>query len=82
MAKPFYKLRFELGELEITQEQLGKMMGRSQAYVGRRLAGTASWTLEDAYRILDIIGQPDTALMEYFPRHKQKKVYLHSRNAG
>lgn len=80
MAKPYYKLRFELGEKEIKQEDLAKMIGHSQGYVSRRLAGTDSWTLDDAYKILDILGLPDEALGEYFPR-KEKKLRV-SRYAG
>lgn len=76
MPKPFYKLRFALGERDVTQRELGKKIGRSQAYVGRRLAGTASWTLEDAYRILDVIGEDDSRLGEYFPRATKKKIYI------
>ena len=76
MAKPFYKLRFDLGEKEITQEELAKALGRSVGYVNRRLAGTASWTLSDAYRILDILDKPDSQLMEYFPRAGKKKLYV------
>ena len=82
MAKPFYKLRFDLGEAEIRQEDLAKALGRSIGYVNRRLAGTASWTLEDAYQILDIIGKPETALTEYFPRIKKNKLHIYSRTAG
>lgn len=80
MAKPYYKLRFRLGEADITQCILADKIGRSQGYVGRRLAGTASWTLEDAYKILDMLGLPDEALGEYFPR-KEKKLKV-SRYAG
>ena len=80
MAKPFYKLRFRLGEADITQCILADRIGRSQGYVARRLAGTASWTLEDAYRILDMLGLPDEVLGEYFPR-KDKKIKI-SRFAG
>ena len=80
MAKPFYKLRFRLGEADITQCILADRIGRSQGYVGRRLAGTASWTLEDAYNILDMLELPDEALGEYFPR-KEKKLKI-SRYAG
>ena len=76
MAKPFYKLRFALGEMDITQQELGKLIGRSQAYVGRRLAGTASWTIEDAYRILDAIGVDESRLGEFFPRIGKKKLYI------
>lgn len=76
MAKPFYKLRFDLGEADVRQEDLAKALGRSVGYVNRRLAGTASWTLEDAYMILDFLGKPDSRLTEYFPRTGKKSIYI------
>lgn len=76
MAKPFYKLRFDLGEAEITQEVLAKEIGRSQGYVSQRLAGTASWTLEDAYRILDLLGKDDSMLGTYFPRTEKRSLRI------
>lgn len=67
MAKPYYKLRFALGEAGWINETIAKELGRSYGYVATRLCGKASWSVEDAYKLLELIDVPHSEFCEYFP---------------
>ncbi len=83
MAKPFYKLRFALGEADINQMYLSKMLDRSTGYISARMTGKESWTIEDAYKILKILGEPVESLTEYFPpKEKEQKTIKMNRKIG
>ena len=67
----FRKLKGKLRELDMTQADLCKKLARSHTYISERMTGKKSWELDDCYDILRIIGEPYSAINEYFPRHGQ-----------
>ena len=67
MPKPFRRLRFELGELDIDQVTLAEKLGRGDRYISGRMNGKGSWSLWEAFEMMRIIGAPLSKIEQYFP---------------
>lgn len=72
MAKPYSKLRHAMDDADIDREAICKVLDKSTTYVAQRLQCKYSWTVEGAYRILNMLGVPDAQMVEYFPNEKIK----------
>ena len=66
--KPYFKLRQQLFALGMTQEELGREIGKGQQYMSYRLTGKKPFTVDEAYKILEILDIPDSRLTEFFPK--------------
>ena len=70
MARPYKLLRDLLHECEITNEMLATELGiRSPATVSRKLNDHSSWTLDEMYRILEVLGESPERLHIIFPKN-------------
>lgn len=67
MAKPHAKLRGALIAADIDGAYLARKLLRGRTYISNRMTGKESWTIDECYKILDLIGAPHSALAEYFP---------------
>lgn len=66
--KPYFKLRQQLFALGMTQEELCREIGKGQQYMSHRLTGKKPFTVDEAYKILEILDIPDSRLTEFFPK--------------
>lgn len=70
--KPYYKLREKMYLFEVTQEELGKVIGRGPNYIHKCLSEKNSFEVEEAYKILSFFDIPDEEFPIYFPRREVK----------
>lgn len=68
MAKLFRALRTEWTARDLDQTYWAEKLGRSQAYISRRMTGKEPWTLDEAYIMLDDMGLPPERIVDLFPR--------------
>lgn len=66
-AKRYRLLRKKMRELEVTQEYLGKLIGRSESYVNRALCGERSFEMDEAYLICKELNISQDEITLYFP---------------
>ena len=67
--KPLWNLRIKLKEYDISYRELKVILGvGSVNYIVDRMNGRTSWSITDAYRLLDLFGEDDSKLTFYFPR--------------
>lgn len=72
--KPYFKLRQQLFALGMTQEELCREIGKGQQYMSYRLNGKKSFTVDEAYMILDLLEIPQDRLTEFFPKGGRTKI--------
>lgn len=72
--KPYFKLRQQLFALGMTQEELCREIGKGQQYMSYRLNGKKSFTVDEAYMILDLLDVPEDQLTEFFPKGGRTKI--------
>ncbi|HWP51182.1 MAG TPA: hypothetical protein VN626_05735 [Clostridia bacterium] len=65
--KLYRRLRIELSLRDITHADLAKTINRSPYYVFLRINGKDAWTLYEALKIMEIIGDSTLTLGELFP---------------
>ena len=68
LVKRFLKLRGRLEEWGVDQRWVGHKLGKSTSYVCQRMVGKKSWTMEEAYKLCDILQIPPENILDYFPR--------------
>ncbi len=64
----FHALRVMLKQNEITQQDLAKVIGRSEVYISQRLRGLECFTLDECYTIMDLLRLDKKDMYFYFPR--------------
>lgn len=64
----YKRLRITLGVNDIDQQTLAKLLGRSTFYIHTRMTGKNSWTLQEAYKICELLGITIAEMSEYFPK--------------
>ena len=57
-----------MDELHITQKELAELMDMSPASFSHRMTGRIAWTLPEMLMLLDLIGQPEETLDDFFGR--------------
>ncbi|SFI98672.1 hypothetical protein SAMN02910435_01128 [Ruminococcaceae bacterium D5] len=67
MPNPFYRLRFELKERDIQQQELAGRLRRGACYISHRFRSKGSWSLWEAFEMMRIIGEPLEKIALYFP---------------
>lgn len=65
--KLYPELRKELFAADIDQKQIAEALGKSIYYVNRRMVGVYSWSIEEAYTLLRMIGKEPEEIFYYFP---------------
>ncbi len=66
--KPYSKLRGRMAEMDIPNYALANFLNVSTAYVSSRMTNRYSWTIEEVYKIMDLLMIPQEELFEYFPK--------------
>lgn len=74
MKKPYKALRVLMTLQDWNQEEVGRIIGKSSRCVRERLAGQASWEVEEGYKILAAAHLPDSDFPKYFPRNPMETV--------
>lgn len=57
-----------LRQLGLQQIDLGRELGLCPTAVSHRFTGRTPWTIEEMYKVLDLIGADPEELHVYFPR--------------
>lgn len=60
-------LEKELFAQRITEEMLAAHIGRSTSYISNRMKGRYSWTVSEAYKILELLRKEPRDIAIYFP---------------
>lgn len=60
-------LRREMFVKQITQAEIGKVLGKSSGYLTSRFCGDGCFTIDEGYKILDFLKVPHSEFTEYFP---------------
>lgn len=68
MTKLYTELRREMYAQKVTQADLTAALEVSTTYISARFTGHQQWTMEDAFRILDLLQLPHNKILTYFPR--------------
>ena len=66
--KLYSALRGLMAANDYTQEQYAREIGLRRTSVSRRMNGTEAFSLDEAYRTLDLFGVPHSRLHEIFPK--------------
>lgn len=67
-VRRYEALKRELKIKDIDQKYLADKLGRCPAYVSSRLLGKAPWTMEEMYKIMELINRPAEELYIIFPK--------------
>lgn len=67
--RKYASLRAKMQKLNMDQEYLGRQMNMNAMSISNRFTGKTPWKMDEMYAVLDIIGEPDEKLSEYFPRN-------------
>lgn len=57
----------EMTRQDISTYDLAEMLGKSPSTINSRLSGHATWTLKDAYKVLDLLEISHDKLHVFFP---------------
>jgi len=64
----YRKIRVRLLELGMEHRYLAKKLGMCPASLSGRMTGRFAWTIDDMYKVMDIMRVPYEELHEYFPK--------------
>ena len=67
MLKEYKFLSGRLRQLDIRQEDLGRILGINATSVSHRMCGRTPWTLDEAYTVLGLCGADSSEFHIYFP---------------
>ncbi|MBE7053432.1 MAG: hypothetical protein E7391_04065 [Ruminococcaceae bacterium] len=65
--RKYSKLRGVMYEKCIYQTEIGKLLKKSTTWLTNRFAGKESFTVDEAYKILDYLHISHDEFVEYFP---------------
>ena len=76
MLPKFKKLRGRMYENQVTQEDIAKLLGRSEAYVSMRMTAKQPFDIDEVYKICEYLDVPECEIHIFFPRGgiEQKKA--------
>lgn len=63
----YKRLRAKMREEGITGNDLARWMGMTPNSISARMTCRVSWSLQDAYQVLDYLSIPREELYDYFP---------------
>jgi hypothetical protein len=64
-------LREDLFIHKINYEELGHYLGLSRSSINNRFNCRNDWQIQEGYRILELLGRPESDLIVYFPKKHQ-----------
>ena len=62
-----WTLKCRLREKLFVYEDVADRIKKSESYVRQRMAGVRDYEIDEAYAILEMIGEPPEAITKYFP---------------
>ena len=68
-----WPLKCRIREMKIDYSSIAEGIGRSPGYVALRMRGIGAYTTDEAYAILEMIGEEPESVTRYFPPTKNKK---------
>lgn len=71
MAKPFKALRDEMHIAEIRSVDLARELLLSTGSISNRLMAKQPWTLDECYKVLEMLNKPPSDLPRLFPKNGQ-----------
>lgn len=74
MARPFKALRVALMDADIQQGYLARQFRVSTNTITARMNGHKPWTLDEMYRVMDLLRLPYAQLHVYFPKDGKAEV--------
>ena len=75
MAKPFFRLRMKMAEQDVTQQELGRRIGRSASYVSAALTGKGGWDSRDIPKVAQALSIPREEWTDlFFPEQPALRV--------
>lgn len=67
--RKYASLRAKMQKLNMDQEYIARQMHMNVMSISNRFTGKTPWKMDEMYAVLDIIGEPDEKLSEFFPRN-------------
>lgn len=67
MLKEYRFLSGRLKQLGIRQSDLGEILNLNGTSISHRMCGRAPWTLDEAYRVLEVCRVDPAEIFRYFP---------------
>lgn len=74
MSRPYRRLRYLLYENDLTQLDVARWLRVSVHTVSSKLNGHTSWTLDEAYELLELLGLKPEELPTLFPFQGRNEV--------
>ncbi len=68
MSRPYKRLRVLLCANGLDQKDVARALLLSERTVSSRMNRRSEWTLGEAYKLLELLGEPPEALPRLFPR--------------
>lgn len=72
--RTYRELRAVLARLSMTQHDLAQGIGLSRSAVAARMAGHISWSVAEAYAVLDYLNLPSCELPRFFPEDPCEEI--------
>ena len=66
--RKFEILRRKLAGAGIEQRDVAKRINRGEAHVSRCMNGKAQWTMDEMYKIMDMLNEPYENMQNLFPK--------------
>lgn len=70
--RPMNDLRTKIFQAQVTQDEIGKWIGKKRGYIQLRLSGKEPFTVWEAYTICEKLEIPLADLPRYFPQEGAK----------
>ena len=67
MTDRFVELECVMRKKHIKRQRLAEELDKSINAISCRMRGKAPWALDEAYKVLDILGLPRSDIFNYFP---------------
>lgn len=67
MAEMYTVLQRQMKERRINASELAEIIGKSPSYVSTRFSGAQPWTMDDAYKIMEVMGINAKHISKLFP---------------
>ena len=82
MARPYAKLRGLMREYDYSQGELAEELGIGARTLSAKINALSPWTLDEAYRLLQMFQIPEASLHELFPKNGQNEKGVQRGHVG
>lgn len=76
LIKRFLKLRGRIEEMGADRKWLAKQLDVCPTYFSQRMTGKLPWSMDDVYRLCDVLRIPTEEIPVYFPRDGISKAAI------